>query len=206
VEQILEFMNNFIETEYFLSSARYDVSITTEDQDSMCYAKMKQFCHSVENQLISSYLRGKNDLTEKSLVKYRKAERVQKRLLFQIKKFQNPTYGDVYKRIVQDEFIYLCYAGHDQKNIRTEKPTGYDRLFVVADTKQLVMNSDADLSHTMEPVGLKIIKTIVMSEGKEFTGRGEMEQFRITDYGKLVDVMKIQAPEEEESLADYNES
>jgi len=179
------FIKEFFEAEYVSSKSRYDVNLSEEEHDQKVRYRMKNFFHSILSSSMNSYLRGKHDLSEISLVKYKKPEKVQKRTLFQIKKYENPVCGDIIQRVLKDNIIYRCYADRDKK---TKKGLVFSCCFFAAETDE----------------GLRIVYYNRFFEGV-WDKLSDYEPSEIKKFGKLLDVKKYQAPEEEYSLQDYND-
>jgi hypothetical protein len=185
MNEIIRFIEDFHRTEYELTTSRFKLDISDEEQENMCNEKMSLFFHSLINSSISHYLRGKNDLSDKSLLVYKKPERVQKRILFQIKEYKDPDCGEVIKRYIQGNSIFLCYTSEDE--INEDDGLQFSRVFVVADTDE----------------GLKILYYYFYNKGR-LEQMHDYEPEYINNPGKLIKVNKLQAPEEEISLSDYN--
>lgn len=185
MDLIRDFINDFVGDEYVSTRSRYDVNINDEEQMSSVGIRMARYFHDLMSSSLSTYHRKSIDLGEKSLIKYKKPEKVQKRPLYQIRKYEKPKCGDVIKRVLSEEVIYLCYTGHDE--VVKKGKSKYRRIFIVAQTDE----------------GLKIISYFRWVDG-EYEQLDRYEPTHIKDLGKLVGVEKFIAPEEETSLADYN--
>ncbi len=185
MENILKLVRAFIDDEYVSTRSRYDLELSDKNQIAASNVRMKKYFHEIMEDFINKYNRTRIDLGEKSLLIYKKPEKVIKRTLFQIKKYENPTCGDVIKRVLKDNVIYLCYTSSDEKY--EDSKIRYGRIFVVANTNE----------------GMKIITYFLFKDGK-LDQPDDYEPNHITNLGTLVEKRKFQAPEEENSLTDYN--
>jgi len=182
---------SFIEAEYIANLTKWDLSI--DDEKAIETGQNVKSCfHSSFKS--SSFGRKKGLFDDEDFKDFApiKKSRVQKRPLFKIEKYQNPEIGGNLQRILTDNIIYLCYTGSDEKNRINSQ--GYSRVFAIAETNE----------------GLKIFEEIVYSNGKPMEseeGRADynfIKDYIIQDYGELLEIKKIQAPEEEFSLKEYN--
>ncbi|WP_028973181.1 hypothetical protein [Spirochaeta cellobiosiphila] len=184
MEQVQSFIESFLTYESESNKMRYNENISDEEckvYDSVIH----DYIHTIFNDIGIGRSEGEFDKYRfKTLIKVN-LENVQKRPFYQIRKYENPKCGDVIKRVLSEEIIYLCYTGSD-KTVKKGK-SKYHRIFIVAETDE----------------GLKIISYFRWVDG-EYEQLDRYEPTHIKDLGKLVGVEKYLAPEEATSLADYN--
>jgi len=184
MKTIENFINDFISAEYEALKGKWDISISNEEC-GVLNVKAKSYFHSLLSSM--DFGRVENFFEDEDILDYApmKLEELQKRTLFQIKEYKNPVCGERIKQALVDNTIFLCYAGDVE--VDDDSKAFYSRIFVLA-------NSDENL---------KIISYFRFKEG-ELEQLDNYESNQITDLGILVNVKKLQAPEEENSLADYN--
>jgi hypothetical protein len=179
-----EFINEYLKKENKASIGKWTETLNNEECEKL-NKKAKSYYHSIVSAI--DFGRGVGFFDDEEIKEYApiKIEEIVKRTLFQIKKYENPTCGDVIKRILKDNVIYLCYTSDDEKY--EDSKIRYSRIFVVANTNE----------------GMKIITYFLFKDGI-LDQPDDYEPNHITDLGTLVEKRKFQAPEEENSLADYN--
>jgi len=191
MEEIINTLNKFIDLEFIANSAINDKDITASEREGINKAP-RLYLHS---NLRMSFGGNPEDMEDDFFKQFGdpiQPSEYQKRPLFKIEKYQNPKVGANIQRILTDNIIYLCYTGSDEKNKRNSQ--GYSRVFAIAKTNE----------------GLKIFEEIVYSNGKpiehedDFIYEDYLKYRNIQDYGELLEIKKIQAPEEEFSLKEYN--
>ncbi|GAA3620969.1 hypothetical protein [Flavivirga jejuensis] len=185
MKQMKAFIDSFLKFEFESNRMRYDESIS----DAEC-KKFDSTIHNYTHTIIDVIDIGRS---EGELEKYRfkelikvNLEKVQKRSLFQIKKYESPKCGDVIKRVLKEDVIYLCYTGDSEKDEDYESM--YSMIYVVAESDE----------------GLKIVSYFFWEEDEGLEEVGDYTPSHIPKLGKLVGVEKYLAPEESSSLADYN--
>ena len=191
MEKIIEYIDNFLETEYLANQLKWDLSIPDEEAIPQG-KKVAAFFHNIYPK--SSYGRTEGLFDDEDFRDFApiKQSRVQKRTLFQIKKYQNPECGEVLQRYIKNDIVYLCFTGYDEK--LKNRADAYSSIFVVAETDE----------------GLKIINSLFFHKGEvTFTLSPESDTelrklYHVLNPGTLVEVKKFQAPDEETSLNEYN--
>ena len=182
--EVLKIIENYLNAEKTANIAKWDLELSDEDAINRGNIA-NSFSHSVSTKIYqarTAQMFDDEDFRDFAPIKISK---VQKRPLFLIRKYENPKCGDIIKRVLTDNTIYLCYCGDDEKidgNVLE-----YDRIFVVANTDE----------------GLKIVSYFIWDESK-LQQLSDYTPSHISKLGKKVAVEKFLAPEEEASLADYN--
>lgn len=189
MNNIKQFIEQFIQSEYDCNCTEY-ISSVTDDEFNSLQAKLFSFFHSRDS--IHSEERG---IAEENL-KYFSAEEIKAfeknsidaipRTLFQIKHYENPVLGDALKRIVTGNDLYACYVSYPSKGGRD---LYFSSIFYVAETNE----------------GMKIIYDKSFNSDKGIWYHPvDLDTVTVIEEGQLIAVEKYQAPEEETSLADYN--
>lgn len=189
IKVVKEFITAFIESEYDCNRNEYISSVTDEEFDVL-KSRALTFYHSIESRNL--FIRG---IAAENL-QYFTAEQIKAfekksldavpRTLFQIKHYQNPTLGDVLKRIVVGNDLYACYVSYTED---TGSPLDYARIFYIANTDE----------------GLKIIYYIRYNlRTFKWEHAHDLEAAQVLASGQLIEVEKYHAPEEKTSLEDYN--
>lgn len=184
MENIKQFIEQFIQAEYQFTRMKYDILISDEDCQTQAESN-NNFYHT--NNAPNDRRTGRefrND--EKKAFAVTNKERAIPRTLFQIKQYENPVLGDALKRIVTGKDLYACYVSYPSKGGRD---LYFSSIFYVAETNE----------------GQKIIyEKSFNSDTGVWYHPVDMDTVMVIDEGKLISVEKYLAPEEETSLADYN--
>ena len=185
MDNIKEFLLNFIKKEYQFTKCRYDINVTDQDCENIANKLNKSFIE--ENS--SNYRRIGREFKNESKKQFsiENLERAIPRTLFQIKHYKDFTLGDSLKRIVTSKDLFACYVSYEQK---TGYPIGYSTIFYVSETDE----------------GLKIIyaKNYNTSVKHGWSHSHDLKVLQVLKDGTLLAVEKYEAPEEATSLADYN--
>ncbi|KFF01451.1 hypothetical protein [Chryseobacterium luteum] len=188
MKEIKEFVEKDIEAEFNCNKAKTDVTITDNEYENLKH-KVHSYFHSV---IPDSYGRGMSQeelLNDEEIYQdlYRKnVINATPRTLFQIKQYQNPKVGEGLARWLLNDELFACYTSYTED---TGRELGYNKLFYVAQTNE----------------GLKIIYDLTFGvKEPEWRHSHDLKINQVKDPGKLIDVQKYQAPEEANSLADYN--
>ncbi len=185
MKKITAFFNKFLEEEYQLRLKYFDTDIIAEDYDQSQHEFGKYF-HPVMNNYATRfysrnkifYLRPERFLKEKDYLL--------KRVLFQIKKYKSPVFGELLDQKVKTKTIYRGYFGPARQT--TSPDLRFSRAFFAY----------------KEDKTYKIIYNERFTLGKWERPHDHQPAY-IQDFGQLVKTKKIQAPEEEASLKDYNQ-
>jgi len=184
MEEIKKFVNNFIDNEFKFNTYRYDINI----EDAVCEEQAKKldsFFHSAN--LLKHGRTGKefqNDMKKQFAVDNYK--RQIPRTLFQIKQYKNPKVGEGLERWLVNDELFACYTSYTEN---TGRELGYNKLFYVAETNE----------------GMKIIYDLTFGvKEPEWRHSHDLKINQVKNPGELIAVEKYQAPEEANSLADYN--
>ena len=187
IENIKDFIEDFIRSEYKCGYAKWDIDVSNEDYEKY---KNKAYGFMHTNSSNPSGRAGVlEDLltnSEKRSLALIKLKKIIPRILFQLKHYETPTLGDALKRIVTGNDLYACYVSYD---LNVGRNPFFSSIFYVSETNQ----------------GLKIIyrKLFDDEKGKWYHSH-DLEAAQIINSGKLIEVQKYIAPEEATSLADYN--
>jgi len=189
MKNIKKFISNFIQAEFDCLKIEYDFVISDELYEK-CRTILVDFYHNLnKNQHwrgIEEADFGDFDKEEKDMYQ-KNSLNAKSRTLFQIKHYKNPKLGENLQKIVVDDNLYACYVSYPQKG--GGRALYFSSIFFVAQTSD----------------GLKIIYEMSFDADKgKWYHPIDLEHLRVNGYGKLVDIEKYQAPEEESSLADYN--
>ncbi|HPI87391.1 MAG TPA: hypothetical protein PLR01_13535 [Bacteroidales bacterium] len=185
MKEVISWMLNFIEDEFMLMHEYHQIEDVTDEMYSQKRDAFGKYFHS----LLDRY-EVKNYSRNKSMYKYidlvlKDRDTLLKRKLFQIKHYKNPIAGKELSSHIDIKDMYRCYLGPNQQT--TSPDSRFSRAFFVSDTSE----------------GLKIIYYERFTLGK-WEQPHDYEPMLIKDFGTLVEVKKIQAPEEPQSLKDYN--
>ena len=189
MKKIKKFVDEFIDLEYKCTKAKFDLSISHSQHKMQYEDKVTPFFHSI---LVNvDYGRGiRFDSFYDKEDCLRKMSKTRKRLLFQIKKFENPTLGFALNRIVKSNILYRFDVSYDQ-----ETPTEFSGIssgFYIIETDE----------------GLKIIYdksfNIRQNNKAKWTHPHKGTQLHVQKEGKLLEVLKIQEPIDPTSLLEYN--
>ncbi|WP_300492255.1 hypothetical protein [Flavobacterium sp.] len=188
MEEIKKFIENFIEDEYTCNKTNYDFSVSDEEYEKM-RLKVEDYFHTVN---VDEYWRGleEEDVQELDIkmkdLYFQNVERAIPRTLFQIKQYKNPKVGEGLVRWLVDDELFACYTSYTENN---GLPLDYVALFYVAQTN----------------VGFKIVYRMrYESDAPRWGHSHDLKINQITHPGKRIAVEKYLAPEEANSLADYN--
>ncbi len=188
MENIKQFIEQFIQAEYDCNRTEYIPAITDEEFNVLL-DKLQSFHHPNTSNAEMRGIAAEN-------LKYFTAEQIKAfeknsidaipRTLFQIKHYENPVLGDALKRIVTGTDLYACYVSY---NSNVGRPLFFSRIFYVAQTNE----------------GQKIIYYKSFNSDKGIWYHPvDLDTVTVIDEGKLIAVEKFQAPEEATSLEDYN--
>jgi hypothetical protein len=186
MENINKFIKEFIELEFNCHRLKWDISVTDQDVEAI-NKKLKTYFHPVIQPDLTRIGSEFSNEVKIELAK-KKLTKIHPRILFQIKHYINPKLGDALARFVTGKDIYACYLSYNQSGGR-----------------ELYFSSIYFVSETNE--GLKIIYTMSFDSKKGIWYHpNELDTTRVINLGKLIEVEKYQAPEEESSLLDYNKN
>lgn len=188
MEEIKNFIESFIKDEYTCNKANYDFSISDSEYEEM-RLKVESYFHNVNS---NEYWRGLEeedvqdlDIKMKDLY-FKNVERAIPRTLFQIKQYKNPKVGEGLERWLVNDELFACYTSYTEN---TGRELGYNKLFYVAETNE----------------GMKIIYDLTFGvKEPEWRHSHDLKINQVKNPGELIAVEKYQAPEEANSLADYN--
>jgi len=188
MEKIKKFILSFIKDEFNCNKAKTDVAITDNDYGNL-KNKAQNYFHSI---VPNSYGRGMSQeelLNDDEIYQdlYRKnVTDAIPRTLFQIKQYKNPKLGEGLPRWLVNDELFACYTSYTENN---DMPLDYSTVFYIAETNE----------------GLKIIYKIRYDcDVPEWRHSHDLKINQVKNPGKLIAVEKYQAPEEANSLADYN--
>ncbi len=188
MDRIKKFITEFIQAEFIAEKSKYNITVSDEDYKIL----VAKTYHSFYNLIVSNpHGRGRsvNQIIGDETWEMRWNRTYSSfipRILFQIKHYINPKLGEALARFVTGKDIYACYLSYNQSG-----------------GKELYFSSIYFVSETNE--GLKIIYTMSFDSKKGIWYHpNELDTTRVIDPGKLIEVEKYQAPEEESSLLDYN--
>lgn len=184
MKSVFELVNSFLEAELKANQSKWNLDLPDEDVKEISEA-CQEYCHSILGKITNGRAENMFDDDDVRNFAPTKLSRAQKRPLYQIRKYENPKFGDVIKRVLKENVIYLCYTGNDEA-VKKGK-SKYRRVFVVAETDE----------------GLKIVSYFRWSDS-ELEQRSDYTPTHINKLNNVVGVEKYIAPEEGTSLADYN--
>lgn len=188
MEDIKNFIESFIKDEYACNKANYDFSISDEEYENM-RLKLEDHFHTVNIDECWRALE-EEDVLELTIemkdLYFQNVVRAIPRTLFQIKQYKNPKVGEGLERWLVNDELFACYTSYTENN---DLPLDYATVFYVAQTNE----------------GLKIIYKIrYESDVPEWRHSHDLKINQVKNPGNLIAVEKYQAPEETNSLADYN--
>jgi len=187
MKEIKEFIENYMDAEFKANKGKYDIKVTNSQYEEL-EKKAYAFYHSLTP---NPFGRGGSidDIIgdETWVNRYaKKCEKIIPRTLFQIKQYKNPKLGEGLPRWLVNDELFACYTSYTENN---DMPLDYSTVFYVAETNE----------------GLKIIYKIRYdSDVPEWRHSHDLKINQVKNPGKLIAVEKYQAPEEANSLADYN--
>lgn len=187
MKEIKEFIENYIEAEFKTNKGKYDIQIS-----DVLYNELEKnaysFYHSINPDSFGRGGRIDNIIGDETWInRYaKKYAKIIPRTLFQIKQYKNPKVGEGLERWLANDELFACYTSYTENN---DLPLDYSTVFYVAQTNE----------------GLKIIYKIrYESDVPEWRHSHDLKINQVVNRGKLIAVEKYQAPEETNSLADYN--
>ncbi|UUC45128.1 hypothetical protein [Flavobacterium cerinum] len=188
MEEIKNFITAFIQDEFTCNKANYDFSISDEEYEKM-RLKVTAYFHTVNADEYWRGLEGEDvqelDHTMKE-VYFQNVKSAIPRSLFQIKQYKNPKVGEGLARWLTSDALFACYTSYTETN---DLPLDYSTVFYVASTNE----------------GFKIIYKIrYESDVPEWRHSHNLKINQVANPGKFIAVEKYQAPQEVNSLADYN--
>jgi len=187
MKEIKEFIEKYIEEEFKANKGKYDVQITDlryEELEKNAYL----FYHTLNPNPFGRGGSIDNIIGDETWVNryVKKYEKIIPRTLLQIKQYKNSKLGEGLPRWLVNDEIFACYTSYTEN---TGRQLGYNKLFYVAETNE----------------GLKIIYDLTFNVKKpEWRHSHDLKINQVKNPGKLIAVEKYQAPEEANSLADYN--
>lgn len=188
MEEIKSFIESFIQDEYTCNKANYDFSISDDGYEEV-RLKVEAYFHTVNSDEYWRALEEEDvqelDIEQKELY-FQNVGRAISRTLFQIKQYKNPKVGEGLVRWLVNDELFACYTSYTENN---DLPLDYSTVFYVSQTNE----------------GLKIIYKIrYESDIPEWRHSHYLKINQVKNPGKLVAMEKYKAPEEPNSLADYN--
>ncbi|MEO4005952.1 hypothetical protein [Flavobacterium sp. CAU 1735] len=184
MEEIKKFIEDYICIENKCLKTKWDVE-KTDDEVSELNTGMQLYFHSIAK---NSLERTGYEFTDDDDIIYakKKYEKIVPRTLFQIKQYKNPEVGEGLARWLITDELFACYTSYTENN---GLPLDYATVFYAAQTNE----------------GLKIIYKIrYESDVPEWRHSHDLKINQVKNPGKLIAVEKYQAPEETNSLVDYN--
>ncbi len=188
MENIKQFIEQFIQDEYNCKKAKTDITVADEEY-KILQEKAYSHYHTVIPNPFGRGMSQEELLNEEPIYQElykRNVEDAIPRTLFQIKQYEKPKLGEGLSRWLTTDKLYACYTSYTEKS---DDPIDYSTLFYVSETNE----------------GLKIIYFIrYNSDEQEWRHSHDLKINQVKNAGKLIAVEKYQAPEEATSLADYN--
>ena len=184
MEEVISFFSNFTEEEYQLRLDYYDTNLSSSDYNLRRDAFGKYFHPVLGNYERQAYSRSKFFERKPELFLAEK-KFLLRRVLFQIKQYNNPTLGKQLATNLNADVIYRGYFGPIKKT--TSPDLRFSNAFFATETNG----------------SFKIIYEEFFNVGK-WERPHDHEPLFISDFGELVDTAKFLAPEEELSLMDYD--
>ncbi len=184
MEEVKNFIKNFIDNEFKFNTYRYDINI----EDAICQEQAEKLDSFFLSANLSKHGRTgrefQNDIKKQFAIDNYK--RQIPRTLFQIQQYKNPKLGEGLQRWLVNDDLFACYTSYTEN---TGRELSYNKLFYVAETNE----------------GLKIIYDLTFGVKEPgWRHSHDLKINQVKDPGKLIAVEKYQAPEEANSLADYN--
>ncbi|MCI3935586.1 hypothetical protein MQX03_00115 [Chryseobacterium aahli] len=187
MKEIKEFIENYIEAEFKANKGKYDIQISDLQYNEL-ERDAYSFYHSINP---NSFGRGgsiNNIIGDETWInRYKKKyEKIIPRTLFQIKQYKSSKIGEGLERWLVSDELFACYTSYTEN---TDSPLDYSTVFYVAQTNE----------------GLKIVYKIrYESDVPEWRHSHDLKINQVKNPGQLVAVEKYHAPDEANSLADYN--
>lgn len=188
MEEIKSFIENYIKAEFTANRGKYDIQISDLQYNEL-EREAYSFYHSINPDPFGRGGSIDNIIGDETWInRYaKKYEKIIPRTLFQIRQYKNPKVGDGLARWLVNDKLFACYTSYTENN---GLPLDYSTVFYVAQTNE----------------ELKIIYKIrYESDVPKWPHSHDLKINQVKNPGKLVAVEKYQAPEEPNSLADYNE-
>ena len=185
MEEIKKIIEDYICIENKCLKAKWDIE-KTDDEVSELNTRMQLFFHSIVAKI--SLERTGYEFTDDDDIIFakKKYEKIIPRTLFQIKQYKNPKVGEGLERWLVNDELFACYTSYTEN---TGRELGYNKLFYVAETNE----------------GMKIIYDLTFGvKEPEWRHSHDLKINQVKNPGELIAVEKYQAPEEANSLADYN--
>ena len=183
MNNIIDLIQDFINAEYNANIACWDLDISDEEAITIG-SKPSVFFHSILSFVSFGRTRGMFDDDDFRSFAPIKLSRVAKRTIFQIKRYTKFECGDAIKRIVKGDSIYRCYVSGDEESGKHK----YIRSYYIADTD----------------IGLKIVDYDHFNESENMWFNNVSNSHKVINPGNVVEIKKIEAPQKENSLKDYN--
>jgi hypothetical protein len=187
MEEIKYFFDAFLEDEFQCLKEQYNMDVEDSEYEVLREKVEQYFIHNN----IGLYDRGveidemEEDIEELLPHFGKKRDSIQKRTLFQIKKYKGPILGEALQRFITNNILYVGYTSYSQAS---DIPLYYAQLYYV-------MQLDSD--HKI------IYQQFYNLRDKKWEHSSELESIQVLDPGTLIEVKKITPPLEESSLTDY---
>lgn len=193
MEEVKNFVNQFIELEYQVGLARFDASISDDQWDSMLkdlennYAKQLNYYA-----MVSVSHRNKDYMNSEELENKRR--NLKKRRLFLIRKYENPVFG---KGIIDADasVMWSCFLG---ANVEMGAEVYGDNMSVGLVNGELKILSERVLNSAKRK-SEGIIEWMYQKQYNIY-----LEDIVIKKDGKLVDTLRVVEPALPHWLEDYN--
>ncbi len=186
MQKIKAFCENYITDEFNCNVAKYDYNVTNREYEILEEKVYSYF----DDSMSKGYGRAgaidkKDDIYLK--LSNKKIKNTRKRILFQIKEFEDPILGDGLKRIVRGNRIYRADMSYELKT--PSEFSKFSRSYYIADTDS----------------GLKIIyfKRFDIKNGV-WEHQHDWKPSQVLEDGNLIGVEKLETPIEPNSLKEYN--
>ncbi len=187
MEKLKEFIKDFIVTEYQCNLGKYDIRINDVDFKILKDKVSSFFIESIPNSYNRADILKKAENPMYSQMYSQNLSNTRSRILFRIKELENTSLGDELKRIVRGDRVYRAdMSYHEETPIEFRS---FGNAYYIGETEK----------------GLKIIylKRFDIKNGV-WEHQHDWKPSQVLEDGNLIEVEKLQAPIEPNSLKEYN--
>jgi hypothetical protein len=192
LEEVKEFILEFIELEYQFGINFYDSSVSDEDWQNLVSKLENTYGQNFGYHAIINTTRSVTSMTDENL--RIKKKNLKKRRLFLIRKYENPIFG---KGIINTDsnVLFSCFLGSNTDMGAEVYPNNVSVGIVKGELKiisERKLNSEKRRSE-------EIIEWIYNKRSNEY-----LEDITIKKDGKIIETLRVFEPEHPTWMADYN--
>ena len=180
MEEVLSFMNALLFEELELEKLIWNVNVSDQECNTKRDGIRKQFYSDL---VTTSFGRGAGFFNDPDVVEFShsKLKKLKKRRLFQIKRLEGSKLGEALAREVNGADLYRCYVSNESNIDKFSMSFYLSKIsgeFKIVSKDRFVLGK-WEAPHNHKPT-------------------------QVLEVGSTAEVLKIEAPEEALSLADYN--